>query len=111
MDRGRESVSLSVSLSVSSPSLRTGQALFTHPALRLMGSNSETEVFEFYDSLWRYRPACRAAVRLNSPASSKKRLRHRWWSFPLALPLFPMDLIYQREPFSSSNPFFKGPQH
>ena len=39
MDRGRESVS--------SPSLRTGQALFTHPALQLMGSNSETEVFEF----------------------------------------------------------------
>src|SRR6516165_1061024 len=38
-DRGRESSG--------SPSLRTGQALFTHPALRLMGSNSETEVFEF----------------------------------------------------------------
>ena len=38
-DRGRESAS--------SPSLRTGQALFTHPALQLMGSNSETEVFEF----------------------------------------------------------------
>jgi hypothetical protein len=37
-DRGRESVS--------SPSLRTGQALFAHPALQLMGSNSETEVFE-----------------------------------------------------------------
>ena len=29
------------------PSLRTGQALFTHPALQLMGSNSETEDFEF----------------------------------------------------------------
>src|SRR5271166_276633 len=69
MDRGRESAS--------SPSLRTGQALFTHPALQLMGSNSETEDFEFYDSLWRYRPCSRAAVRLNSPASSKKRLRHR----------------------------------
>src|SRR5271166_923822 len=68
-DRGRESAS--------SPSLRTGQALFTHPALQLMGSNSETEDFEFYDSLWRYRPCSRAAVRLNSPASSKKRLRHR----------------------------------
>jgi hypothetical protein len=39
LDRGRESAS--------SPSLRTGQALFTHPALQLMGSNSETEVFEF----------------------------------------------------------------
>ena len=38
-DRGRESVG--------SPSLRTGQARFTHPALQLMGSNSETEVFEF----------------------------------------------------------------
>jgi len=38
-DRGRESAG--------SPSLRTGQALFTHPALQLMGSNSETEVFEF----------------------------------------------------------------
>jgi hypothetical protein len=38
IDRGRESVS--------SPSLRTGQALFTHPALQLMGSISETEVFE-----------------------------------------------------------------
>src|SRR5215472_12222253 len=69
-DRGRESVG--------SPSLRTGQALFTHPALRLMGSNSETEVFEFSDSLWLYRPSCRAAVRLNSPASSKKGIRHRW---------------------------------
>ena len=34
-DRGRESVS--------SPSLRTGQALFAHPALQLMGSSSETE--------------------------------------------------------------------
>jgi hypothetical protein len=68
-DRGRESVS--------SPSLRTGRALFTHPALQLMGSNSETEDFEFYDSLWRYRPCNRAAVRLNSPVSSKKRLRHR----------------------------------
>jgi H+/gluconate symporter-like permease len=39
MDRGRESAG--------SPYLRTGQALFTHPALQLMGSNSETEVFEF----------------------------------------------------------------
>ena len=39
LDRGRESAG--------SPSLRTGQALFTHPALQLMGSNSETEVFEF----------------------------------------------------------------
>src|SRR5208337_808956 len=68
-DRGRESAS--------SPSLRTGQALFTHPALQLMGSNSETEDFEFYDSLWRYRPCSRTAVRLNSPASSKKRWRHR----------------------------------
>ena len=68
-DRGRESAS--------SPSLRTGQALFTHPALQLMGSNSETEVFELYDRLWRYRACCRAAVRLNSPASSKKRFRHR----------------------------------
>ena len=37
-DRGRESAS--------SPSLRTGQARFAHPALQLMGSNSETEVFE-----------------------------------------------------------------
>jgi hypothetical protein len=43
----------------------------------LMGSNSETEVFELYDRLWRYRACCRAAVRLNSPASSKKRFRHR----------------------------------
>jgi MFS family permease len=69
-DRGRESAC--------SPSLRTGQALFTHPALQLMGSNSETEVFEFSDSLWLYRSSCRAAVRLNSPASSKKRMRQRW---------------------------------
>ena len=60
-----------------------------------MGSNSETEVFEFSDSLWRYRPSCRAAVRLNSPTSSKKGIRHRWCSLP----------------FSSFDPFFKAPQH
>jgi hypothetical protein len=42
MDRGRESARLSAS----SPSLRTGQALFVHPALQLMGSNGETEGFE-----------------------------------------------------------------
>ena len=38
---------IGVGRALAPPSLRTGQALFTHPALQLMGSNSETEVFEF----------------------------------------------------------------
>jgi hypothetical protein len=44
---------------------------------RRLGSDSETEDFEGHDRLWRYRPVARAVVRLNSPASSKKRLGHR----------------------------------
>jgi hypothetical protein len=67
-DRGRESDS--------SPSLRTGQAVFQHPALQLMGSTVRLRSARVYDRLWRYRPFTRAVVRLNSPASSKKRLRH-----------------------------------
>jgi hypothetical protein len=68
-DRGRESEC--------SPSLRTGQAVFQRPALQLMGSTVRLRASRFRDRLWRYRPFTRAVVRLNSPASSKKRLRHR----------------------------------
>ena len=59
-DRGRESAS--------SPSLRTGQALFAHPALQLMGSTVRLRSSRC-DRLWRYRPFIRVVVRLNSPAS------------------------------------------
>ena len=79
IDRGRESEC--------SPSLRTGQAVFQRPALQLMGSTVRLRASRFRDRLWRYRPFTRAAVRLNSPASSKKRFRHRVLSLiPLAFP-------------------------
>ena len=70
IDRGRESECSPL------PS-RTGLADFQRPALQLMGSTVRLRASRFRDSLWRYRPFTRAAVRLNSPASSKKRLRHR----------------------------------
>jgi hypothetical protein len=70
-----------------SPSLRTGRAVLPHPALQKMGSDSETVGFELHDRLEHYRLVARAAVRLNSPASSKKRFGHRRLSnSPLALP-------------------------
>jgi hypothetical protein len=79
-DRGRDDQSR--------PSLRTGQAVLPHPALQLMGSDSETEAFEYDNRLWRYRPFARAVVRLNSPASSKKRLGHRCRLIALGTQLF-----------------------
>lgn len=57
------------------PPNRTGS--FPASGSPVDGVYSETKGFEVRDRLWRYRPFTRAAVRLNSPASSKKRLRPR----------------------------------
>jgi hypothetical protein len=57
-DRGRETAS--------SPTLRTGQALFAHPALQSMGSTVRLRSSRFDDRLLALSTLSRAVVRLSS---------------------------------------------